>query len=147
MRRAIFLLLVCIPPSLATAADEPRSVVLVMASACDIEELSTLDVRKVYLGIRVSRNGHVVRPLRLQNDDFLERVFFQYIVAMTEKTYERRLLSLTMNHGTPAPRRFESPDELATAMRDGECGLGYMWRSDAARFDDLRTIKLVWQGD
>jgi len=74
----------------ANAAD--RAVVLVTSRDCAMDTIIALDIRKAYLGIVVSYEGHVIRPFRLSNDEQLNQIFFQYVVAMSEKTYERRLL-------------------------------------------------------
>ena len=127
----------------ADAAD--RVVVLVTSSDCEMETITALDIRMVYLGLGVSYEGHNVRAFRLNNDENLNQVFFQSVVAMSEKTYERRLLQLLLKYGRPRPRAVESPAELAAAMMEVPCNIAYMWQADAEEYAGIKAIKVLWQ--
>ena len=127
----------------ADAAD--RVVVLVTSSDCEMETITALDIRMVYLGLGVSYEGQNVRAFRLNNDENLNQVFFQSVVAMSEKTYERRLLQLLLKYGRPRPRAVESPAELAAAMMEVPCNIAYMWQADAEEYAGIKAIKVLWQ--
>ena len=146
LRALLALLVLSLAPGLA-AAQDGRAVVLVTGAECPVQELSALDVRKIYMSIAVSYQGIPIRGFRLNNDEFLDRIFYQYVVAMTRKSYERRLLSMILKHGTPEPRQFDSAEQVARAIAESTCGIGDMWRSEAERFDRLRTVKLIWRGE
>jgi len=142
LRIALFVIL----STLAThglAAD--RAVVLVTGSACAMDEISALDVRKAYLGIGVSYKGQSLRAFRLNNDQQLNRIFYQSVVAMSEKTYKRRLLSLLLKYGRPRPREFDEPDELVAALTDIQCSIAYLWKSDAETAAGIKAIRVLWQ--
>jgi len=148
VKRALAIWLACLIVTLSPAtARAEREVVLVIGKECPIREISPLDIRKAYLGVALTLDGHAVRALRLNDDERLSQVFFQSIVAMSEKTYERRLLLLLLKYGTPRPLEFTSVEDLARALERYECSIGYMWRSDAARFENLTIRNLLWQGD
>ena len=127
----------------AHAAD--RVVVLATSTACEMETISALDIRKAYLGIGVSYNGKSIRAFRLNNDDQLNQVFFQSVVVMSEKTYERRLLLLLLKFGRPRPQEFESAADVAAAITQVPCGIVYMWQNDAEAQAELKAIKILWQ--
>jgi hypothetical protein len=112
-----------------------------------METISMLDIRKAYFGIAVSYQGHVVRAFRLNSDVDLSRVFFQTVVAMSEKSYERRLLSMLLKYGTPRPPEFEDVAALAAALRRSDCGIAYLWLDDVTSEKNLRSIRLLWQSD
>jgi len=148
VKRALTIWLACLLASQSPAtARAEREVVLVTGKECPIHEISPLDIRKAYLGVALTLEGYTVRALRLNEDERLSQVFFQSIVAMSEKTYERRLLLLLLKYGTPRPLEFASADDLAGALERYECSIGYMWRSDATRFENLTIRNLLWQGD
>ena len=84
----------------AEAAD--RAVVLITGKSCAMNSISTLDIRKAYLGIGVSYNHINIRAFRLKNDTQLNQIFFQSVVAMSETTYERRLLQSLLKYGRPS---------------------------------------------
>jgi hypothetical protein len=64
---------------------------------------------------------------------------------MSERSYERRLLSLTLKSGRPRPEEFTDQDELVRALRKYPYSISYMWRSDAERSIGIKVIKLLWQ--
>jgi len=88
------------------------AVVLVTAKDSPIESISSLDVRKAYLGIVVTVDGNSVRALRRRDDEHLNQIFLQSVMAMTQRSYERRLLSLVLKFGTPRPLEVDSHEEL-----------------------------------
>ena len=122
-----------------------RVVVLVTSSGCAMETISTLDVRKAYLGLGVSFEGRRVVAFRLNNDDALNQVFFQSVVAMSRKTYERRLLLLLLKFGRPRPPEYNSVDDLVNAIDDATCNIAYMWQGDLYGHTGVKVLKVLWQ--
>lgn len=127
----------------AHAAD--RVVVLVTNSDCGMKAITALDIRKAYLGFGVSYEEKSVRAFRLGNDKKLNQIFLQSVVAMSEKTYERRLLLQLVKYGQPRPREFGSVSELAVALKEGPCNIAYMWQSDLKEATGIKAIKVIWQ--
>ena len=138
-------LIVCIACLVAEAASSGESVVLVTAETCPVENISTLDLRKAYLGVVVSVDGHRVRPILMRGDDRLEQVFYQSVVAMSKKSYERRRLSLALKYGTPRLAEFDEVSAVSRALRSDECAITYLWKRDAETIPGIKTIKLLWQ--
>ena len=141
LREVLAFALLCLP---GVAAAE-QQLVLVTADSCPADEISMLDVRKAYLGIGVELLDQQIRAYRLVRDERIERIFFQNVVAMSQITYERRMLSLTLKYGTPRPREFTTTDALAEALQQRECGIGYMWREQAFSYPSLKVIRVLWQ--
>jgi hypothetical protein len=139
---SIALLFLC--PEMAAAE---RTVVLVTNDECPISELSNLEIRKAYVGIAVIADGYPIRPMRLIADRELNRIFFQAIVAMSEKSYERRALSLAIRFGTPRPEEFTALDKAFDALDQSTCGVLFLWGSDAPTAAGNGTIKVLWRGD
>lgn len=141
---SVLILLVYLAPITAQAQ---RTMVLVTNEACPLTEMSTLSMRKAYLGIAVTIGGYPIRAYRLNNDPLLSNAFYQYVVAMSEKTYERRLLSMLLKFGTPRPIEFEQVENLTGALQKSNCAIGYMWLTGAAEQTDIKVLKLLWKGD
>jgi len=139
-----FFVLACLQ---AGSVRAERSVVLVTNEECAMEAMSMLDIRKAYFGIAVSYEGRLVRAFRLNHDDELSHIFFQTVVAMSEKSYERRLLSMLLKYGTPRPQEFRDIGALVAALRRSDCGIAYLWLDDATSQAGLRSIRLLWQSD
>lgn len=139
--RTFLAFVICLLPGVVVAKQQ---LVLVTASECPATEIGTLEVRKAYLGIGVELHGYPVRAFRFSGDETIVQLFFQNIVAMSEKSYERRMLSMALKYGRPRPIEFESVNELVAALRGRKCSIGYMWREDATSFSELRVLKILW---
>ena len=128
-----------------TASWADDAVVLVTHTDSPIEDLSSLDIRKAYLGISVTIGRHTIRPLRLSEDERLNNIFLQTVIAMSQKTYERRLLSMMLKFGTPRPVEVDNRDEQLEQLALNPYAIAYMWRSDAETNSRVKTIKVLWQ--
>lgn len=146
LRRSTILLL-AIAWLLPQQADAERTVVLITSESCPVQEISTLDIRKAYLSVAVTIDGRSIRPFRLDDDELLNQVFYQSIVAMSQKSYDRRALSMALKYGTPRPPVFDDVESAVEAVHRIECSVLYLWKKDADSLDGVRIIKLLWQGD
>ena len=144
-RRRRYRLLVGAAWLLAGAAAFADSVVLVTGEQCPVDDISTLDVRKAYLGVTVNADGHRLRPILMRGDAKLEDIFYQSVVAMSKKSYERRRLSLALKYGTPRLEEFDELAAVSQAMQSEECVITYMWGHDAEELPGIKTIRLLWQ--
>jgi len=142
LREVLAFVLLCLP-GMAAAEEQ---LVLVTADSCPADEISMLDIRKAYLGIGVELQDRQIRAYRLVRNERIERIFFQNVVAMSQITYERRMLSLMLKYGTPRPREFTTTEALAEALQQQDCGIGYMWREQAVSYPGLKVIMVLWQG-
>jgi len=145
-RRSAKLLTIVAVVMMAQTASAERAVVLVTDKDSPIEKMTTLDIRKAYLGIVVIVDGRIIRPLRLNNDDRLNQIFLQSVIAMSERSYERRLLSLALKYGAPRPIEVSGRDELIQSIAKNTPSIGYMWKSDAESDARVKIIKVLWQG-
>ena len=128
-----------------TTAWADDTVVLVTSSESPITDISSLDIRKAYLGISVRIAGSIVRPIRQQEDERLNQIFLQSVIAMSQKSYDRRLLSMMLKFGTPRPGEADSREALIEALQRNPLAIGYMWKSDAESDSRVRTVKVLWQ--
>ena len=119
------------------------AVVLVVAKDSPISELSSLDIRKAYLGMRVNVAGQAIRPFRLTSDEQLNQIFFQSVIALSERSYQRRLLSFTLKYGRPRPDEVDSPAELFRLLSEHHSGIGYMWKTDAEKLADIKILSVL----
>lgn len=127
----------------AGAAD--HAVALITSVDCEMESISPLDIRKAYLGFGVSIDAGDVRAFRLRGDQKLDNIFFQSVVALSQKSYERRLLRQLLKYGRPRPREFQSLEGLVAALVSKPCSIGYAWDSDTKKHDSIKVIRILWQ--
>ena len=144
-RHAVQWLIVCIACLIAGAAISAESVVLVTAETCPLNDISTLDLRKAYLGVAVTVDGRQVRPILMRGDEKLEQIFYQSVVAMSKKSYERRRLSLALKYGTPRLAELDDIETASEVLRSDGCTITFVWRRDAESLQGIKTIKLLWQ--
>jgi hypothetical protein len=128
----------------ATIADV--AVVLVTGKDSSIGTVSSLDIRKAYLGISVTLDGQTVRPVRRRDDEHLDEIFLQSVMAMSHRSYERRLLSLLLKFGTPRPEEVDDRAALLGVFAREPSSITYMWKSDAEADPQVRIIRVLWQG-
>ena len=146
VRKHVVQLLVSIALMLPMAASMAEdTVVLVTHSDSSVEDISSLDIRKAYLGILVTVDGSTIRPIRRQEDERLNMIFLQSVVAMSQKSYERRLISMMLKFGTPRPIEVDSGEELLEQLVRNPGAIAYMWKSDADAEPRVSTIRVLWQ--
>jgi hypothetical protein len=66
-------------------------------------------------------------------------------MAMSRRSYERRLLSLLLKFGTPRPVEARNRDALLKQLAENPSMIAYMWKSDAEADPDVRIIRVLWQ--
>jgi hypothetical protein len=146
VRRGIVkLLLVAAMAMWGDAALAESAVVLVTSSDSPIQSMSSLEVRKAYMGVAVSVDGLSVRAVRRRDDDRLNKIFLQSVIAMSERSYERRLLSLVLRFGVPRPAEVDDQQELLDLLERIPSSISYMWKSDAEANTGVRIIRILWQ--
>ena len=130
---------------IAQLSSAEEAVVLVTSKNSSFEDISSLDIRKAYLGISVTVDGKIIRPIRRADDERLDGVFLQSVMAMSRRSYERRLLSLVLKFGTPRPAEVDEREDLVRLLLDRPNSIGYMWNSEAESDPRVKTIKVLWQ--
>ena len=140
-----FLMMSALALTAATSRADDDAVVLVTDKDSTIESISSLDIRKIYLGISVSNEGNVIRALRRRDDERLNQIFLQSVIAMSQRSYERRLLSLVLKFGTPRPVEVDDHDELLELLASHPSSIAYMWKSEAESDSSVKIIRVLWQ--
>ena len=127
--------------SLAAADHE---VVLVTRAQSEIDAVSILDVRKIYLGITVRQGSHTIRGLRNLSNPRIDSIFIQSVMAMSEQAYERRLISGSLRFGRPRPAEYRTQEELIAEILISPDAVTCLWREDAERLPQLKVLGVLW---
>lgn len=120
-------------------------VVLVTAEPDPELELSSADVRKLFLGFTVMHAGRPLRPVRNRGDELLDKIFLQHVMTMSAEAYERRLLSMTLQQGQPRPLEVRSSDALVTALLGIPHSVSFAWETDVERVRGIRIVRVLWR--
>jgi hypothetical protein len=123
-------------------ADE--TLVLVVSADSKIEQLDSLEVRKLFLGMTVVHNGDRLRPLLNEADPRLKEVFLQNIVSMTDMTYDRRLLRLALQGGRSLPPVYPNTAALLSALATDPTAVSFAWAKDVQHDRRIRVVRALW---
>jgi hypothetical protein len=141
-RRLPLLVLLLLASGGLRAAD--RQVVLVVSADSPVQQLEPIEVQKLFLGWPVNRDDHALRPLRNSSDPALSDVFLQYVVAMSQSAYDRRILTQVLQHGRPRPVELERSSDVIKALSADRYTVSYMWLKDVPVTPRLRIIRVLW---
>lgn len=130
---------------LAQAVMAGEQVVLVADAKSPLHDLDSLELRKIYLGYPVWHDARIVKGLRNTGDRNLNRIFHQTVVAMSEKSYERRLLAMTLREGIPRPPEYNDTESLARALLQDPYSVSYMWKATADQLPQIKILSVLWQ--
>jgi hypothetical protein len=119
-------------------------VVLIVGVRSDIEQLDSLLVRRLFLGLTVTQNGSRLRPLLNESDAQIKELFLQNIVSMSDSTYDRYVLRLSLLQGRTQPTVYKSESALIDAVAADPTAVGYAWAKDVARDPRVRILRVVW---
>ena len=139
-------LLICLcalcPICLAQAPE--RSLLLVAGEQSEAGTFSHAELRKIFLGIPVTRNGVRIKPLLNLTDPLAMNVFLQQVIFMSEREYKRQLLSRVFRLGDQRPPEYDDIDELAGALRETSGSLTFMWAEQFETRSGLVSLGVLW---
>lgn len=122
-----------------------QALVLVTANDSKIEKLQPRLLRKLFLDIPVTSNNQLLVPLINNSDDMLYEIFLQKVIYMSERHYERMLISKTFRTGRPRPARFSDNAELVKALKSIPGSFSVMWHQTAEKEKAIRIVQTLWE--
>lgn len=90
--------------------------------------------------------GQLLKPLRNATDKLMTEVFLQKIIFMSERSYERELLSRVYRLGGERPEIYSENTELIKELRDRPGALTYMWSNDVIDNPGIKSLGVIWAG-
>ena len=140
------LLLCCIGFILCIkGAGADHQVVLVAASTSPLHNIDSLELRKIFLGFTVQRNGQAITGLRNISDEDLNDIFLQTVVAMSEKSYKRRQLSLTLRKGIPRIAEYDNVEDLIKALSSNPYSISYAREDSGKSAPGIKRRRVLWE--
>ena len=128
----------------ATPALAGEQLVLIVSAASKIEQLDSLEVRKLFLGLTVTHNGNRLRPVLNESDGRVKQIFLQNIVSMSDITYDRRLLRLSLIQGQTQPTAYKNITQLINSVAADPSAVSYAWAEDVAHETRIRILRVLW---
>ena len=128
----------------ATRVVAAEELVLIVSARSNVEQLDSPLVRRLFLGLTVARNGSRLRPVLNEADAKIKELFLQNIVSMSDSTYDRYVLRLSLLQGRTQPTVYRSESELIDAVAADPTAVGYAWLKDVAHDPQVRILRVVW---
>ncbi|VAW65136.1 hypothetical protein MNBD_GAMMA11-2130 [hydrothermal vent metagenome] len=133
--------------SVPVQAREGRNMALVLITASDypLEKLSASEVRRLFINEPVVLKQQKITPLINTSDELQYEIFLQKVVYMSERYYERMLISKTFRRGRARPERFSDNNELVNALVSISGSVSVMWRETAEKEKRIRIVQTLWK--
>jgi hypothetical protein len=128
----------------ATPALAGEQLVLIVSADSKVEQLDSLELRKLFLGLTVTHNGNRLHPVLNETDARVQEIFLQNIVSMSDITYDRRLLRLALIQGQTQPTVYKDIALLIDALAADPSAVSYAWAKDVARDGRIRILRVLW---
>ena len=122
-----------------------EELVLIVSADSKILQLDSLEVRKLFLGLTVTHDGHRLRPVLNEANARINDIFLQNVVSMSDITYDRRLLRLALQQGRTQPTAFKDTSLLIQAVGADPNAVSYAWAKDVAHDSRVRIVRVLWQ--
>jgi hypothetical protein len=131
--------------ALPLPAAEGRRLVLVASGPLGGAALSAEEVRKLYLGVPVTRDRKTFLALCNHTDKMAYEVFMQKVMYMSGPAFERALMTrLVRTTSGVRPPEYSSEHDLLRALAATPNAVTYMW-SDQAEAAGLKVVAELWQ--
>lgn len=123
-----------------------HSMVLIVNAESSIKKLKPVDLRKIYLGFTVTNgNGRAIHAVTNRSDARLWTIFLQDVMGMSERSYDRRLLSLTLQSGRVQPRVYYNVEQIIEIIKDDKDAIAFVWHEDSIGDENIKVLRVLWQ--
>jgi hypothetical protein len=126
---------------LVSAAEQ---LVLIVSADSKVEQLDSLEVRKLFLGLTVTHNGDRLRPVLNEADARVKEIFLQNIVSMSDTTYDHSVLRLALIQGQIKPIAYKDIAQLIKAVIADPNAVSYAWAKDVAHDSRIKILRVLW---
>jgi hypothetical protein len=134
----------CLVCSGSTAQTTQRSLLLVCSDDSILESLSLAEVRKIFLGVPVTKEEVRIRPYLNSTDPLATNVFLQQVVFMSEREYKRQLLSRVFRLGDLRPPEYDDLELLIDDLRNTPGSLSFIWSDEFESHAGLKVLSVLW---
>lgn len=139
----------------ALAGEEKMRLLLVTKAEYKPLPLNKNELRRLFLGMPVYRDGKKLSPLINKSEGFCYQVFLQSIVGMSEKRYERTLLSGFYRKGIATPMIYEDKNDLLSELKNQTTSITFLFdhgeeNSNNLSIDNdenLNVVQEIWISD
>jgi len=124
-------------------ADEVSGV-LVTAHNSQLNKISIIEVRKLYLGLPASEQSGIKQPVMNVSDKLVYRSFMNKIMRMTEKSYNRKIIKRIFRQGADKIISIDNDDELIKYILENPNNVTFMSIEKAKHIKGIRIVQPLW---
>jgi hypothetical protein len=146
IRNALFLFVAIGLMTAPATLRAEETLVLIAHKDSRLQSLGSLEIRKLNLGfIFRDEERQPIRAVANGSDTHLWNVFLQGVMGMSDRSYERRLLTLTLQSGRIRPHVVTNLEQLLRTIETEPNAVAFVWRRDLVGRDDLKVLRVLWQ--
>jgi hypothetical protein len=145
-QRILLLGCLCLTFLVCSAQSAQRSLLLVAGSSYELGAVTHAELRKVFLGVPVSRDNVRLKPLLNSTDPRATSIFLQQVIFMSEREYRRQLVSRVFRFGDQPPAEHDNIDSLVAELHRTPGSLSFMWSDDFENHEGLESLGVIWTG-
>ena len=142
--RVLFIVLVIL--SILPVSLSARELVLVGNTFSINDVFKKRDLRKMFLGYRVSRDNNSITAIRNTQSVEQYQIFLQKVMFMSKTDYERRCLTLNFSKGNRKVEEEKDQKALFKILKHNPFMVTYMWRDELEEDEDIGVLQILWKG-
>ena len=108
-----------------------------------ISPLSSLEIRKLFLGLPVTRQNALMEPMVYEPNDHMGEIFLKAIVGMTARAYNRKMLQARLSAGGALVPVYEDIQTLIDGFERSSNTVSFVTYKEAMEHD-LRVVQVLW---
>lgn len=140
----LLLISLCFLSTSGGAQSEDRSLLVVTGDQSSIAAVTRSDLRRIFLGVPVTIDGVRIRPLLNATDPLAMDIFLQNIVFMSEREYQRQLLSRVFRLGDQRPKEYDEIEDLIAELEAAPEAISFMWSNELSDRPNLKSLGVLW---
>ena len=105
------------------------------------------ELRRLFLGMPVYRNGKKLIPLINKSEKLCYQVFLQSVVGLSQKRYERSLVSGLYRQGVIAPVVYEDKKDLLKDLSKKDGTISVMFDQGEGKEKEFNVVQEIWISD
>jgi len=105
------------------------------------------ELRRLFLGVPVYRNGKALQPLINKSEDLCYQVFLQSTLGMSQKRYERSLVSGVYRQGAKTPEIYTNFKKLLGDLNKKENAISFYYDHGQPIDKSLNIVQEIWISD
>ncbi len=130
--------------SIGCVQAEDLHLLLITDKSNKIQPLSKDEMRRLFLGMPVYRNGNKLKAAINRSDEMCYQVFLQYILGMSHKRYVHTMVSSLYRNGIKTPPKFTSAEKIIDYIHEEDYSVTYIFKHNLSNFNNINVVQEIW---